>query len=349
MTPCFVVDPLIITTPLPESSSDEKKAWLVSLEAWAAEITASPYEWRHVLACTHQLLIVNRFPTFRSLRETVKETGYELNIAHLSGAVDRFFQDRTHDLMMTVLTQYALAEVDVHPSEFLARNDNSVEPELSNAMVCLACDRQMGEAFASSVQVVTRPFVAGRLPVLVRATIGATDPTHLQGTLQGRSLEEFFETISSPDDLLGLASARDVLRAGAAAVIREVDRHAANLSHGQSLPLRLGDGFLGSVQSSGIADDQASLEKLLRLGAALKANIASELNVGLRQIRLSPNPNSGQVTRASDGAKAWRLSVTARRAGWRLHYWHIPRSHVRDEAIELANVVKESDPVEIPE
>jgi hypothetical protein len=73
------------------------------------------------------------------------------------------------------------------------------------------------------------------------------------------------------------------------------------------------------------------------------------MDIDRRAIRKSIAADSDQVTRSSDGAKAWRVSVTKYGAGYRLHYWAIPKKGSMPERIEFANVAREQDRPTIPE
>lgn len=91
--------------------------------------------------------------------------------------------------------------------------------------------------------------------------------------------------------------------------------------------------------------DRMVLEKIVRMAAAVMADRAMEVKCNLRHLRVSKTADSPQLTRASDGAKAWRLTLTDKGVGWRMHYWRIPDAE--GSIIEFANVLKKHDPEEI--
>ncbi|TMC23532.1 MAG: hypothetical protein E6J34_02310 [Chloroflexi bacterium] len=87
------------------------------------------------------------------------------------------------------------------------------------------------------------------------------------------------------------------------------------------------------------------LAKLVYIAAAVIADKAMDVKCNLRHLRESKAADSPQRTRVSDGAKAWRLTLTDKGVGWRMHYWRIPVEN--GSRIEFANVLKKHDPEEI--
>jgi hypothetical protein len=110
-----------------------------------------------------------------------------------------------------------------------------------------------------------------------------------------------------------------------------------------------GSQFWRSLHKTGVIDDTFAIGKLLRVCAAVIANKLDDMNVERRAKRETDSPDSAQQTRKSDKAKAWRLTITKANAGYRLHYWHVPASTSQAEQIEFALVLRERDPVVIPE
>jgi hypothetical protein len=102
---------------------------------------------------------------------------------------------------------------------------------------------------------------------------------------------------------------------------------------------------------SAIESNASALEKMVRVCAGIVAGLAVDMGVDLRPLRRSRAANSGQVERESDGAKAWRVTLTDRGPGWRMHYWHVPSrpSENQTEAIEFERVLRKHDPEIIDE
>ena len=92
-------------------------------------------------------------------------------------------------------------------------------------------------------------------------------------------------------------------------------------------------------------NNEVILAKLVRVAATVIADKAMDVKCNLRQLRESKTADSPQRTRASDGAKAWRLTLTDKGVGWRMHYWRIPAED--GSCIEFANALKKHDPEEI--
>ncbi len=154
----------------------------------------------------------------------------------------------------------------------------------------------------------------------------------------------------SPGDLV--AFNRDALLAGGADAFCALLTVIAQATYPGSplLSASVGSQLWRSLEKSGILEDAFATGKLLHIGSATLADRLEELNVGRRPKRETDSPNSDQQTREGDKAKAWRLTITKSGAGYRLHYWHVPKiGDEQVEEIEFANVLKERDPVVIPE
>ncbi len=108
--PGFAIDPLLVTTPPLDAPIEELQQWLRRLEGWLDEVDASPFEWRHFLACTYRLQEVDRFPTFQKLREMARARGLDVNVRHLAGRIAAFFLDEKRDVLRATTTQFALLE-----------------------------------------------------------------------------------------------------------------------------------------------------------------------------------------------------------------------------------------------
>ena len=346
--PSFLVDPLLVTVPAPGSPRPLVDSWIAALGAWLAEIQSSPFEWRHSLECTHQLQAKERFPTFDQLRRLI--LGVQLgavNVVQMTRALNGFFQDASKDFLAGATTKYAIAEdgsLQIRPGEFLARNDASIRDMLGSALVCLSCDRGIGDEFASRAHLVTMPFSTGEREVHVSAKIAVTDPDRVVHALAAGAIEERFAVVLTPEDLLKTIDIAEMFAAGAGPFVQAVMNAAQALTVRSLGTCVVGPKFWDSLSASAIINDQSALVKLLRTAAGVVAGLASELNVDLRALRTTANPDSPQRTRDRDGARAWRLTLTTRGAGWRLHYWHVPEvTGVQVEQVELANVVRESE------
>lgn len=351
--PNFVIDPLLVTTPEAGSSQDVLVQWLSALDTWVNEAESSTFSWRHFLACTHILYILNRFPDFRALQQILLSCNdLNINIAALSRSITSFFGDETHDIDTISRTQSVVLDpdvADIEPDELLLRNDLRVRTELVISLLRLACDRSIGNELATATHMVTLPFIAPTRTIRVSGTVGLIEPEEVGSTLIGSSLNEHIPAVFSPGDLTRVLSAIDIWRGGPTEFQRAVERLAVSLSPSNVLSSRLHARFWQSLENSTIYTDENALDKLIRLCAHILTNTIPQ-GADRRPLRISETPDTSQRTRLRDGASAWRLTITTAGIGWRLHYWHIP-PHPPDEteSIELADIRRKHDPEKISE
>ena len=351
--PSFVVDPILCTIPETDAEPSEVARWLAALEAWLVALEGSPFVWRHFLGCTAVLVEIGRFASFDRVRAAVRRAGVDVNVGKLLQQISQFFQDEARDLQAITATKCAVVtevEPAIAPPELLTRNLSEARGPLRDGLLCLACDRAAGEAFARDLRLVTSPFPDGVKEVSVAGTVELTDPESMTARLSSQALRESFPFLFSPRDLF--AFNREALLAGGAGAFCALVTSIALATYPGSQPLAssLGSQLWKSLEKSGILEDAFATGKLLRICAATLANRLDELNVGRRPKRETDSPSSAQQTRESDGAEAWRLTITKAGAGYRLHYWDVPaRGDEQAEQIEFANVLRETDPVVIPE
>lgn len=350
--PSFVVDPILCATPEPDAEPADVARWLAALEGWLVALEGSPFDWRHVLLCTDALREVGRFPAFDSLRAHARRAAVDVNIGGLYQQIARFFQDESRDLRSITATHCAVvteAEPAIAPPEVLTRNLPEVRGALRDGLLCLACDKANGEPFAKEARLVTLPFANGARDVSVEGIVDLIDPESLAARLAGQPLRESFPVLLSPEDLseFGYEALLEGGEAGFCALVTSIARSLYPES--QPLPSSIGSQLWRSLDKTGILKDVFATRKLLRICAMTLAGRLGEVNVERREKRETSSPTSSQQTRESDKAKAWRLTITKAGAGYRLHYWHIPARAGQVEQIEFANVLRERDPVVIPE
>jgi len=342
--PNFVVDPLLTTVPQTTDRS-ELAQWLTSLESWVREASSSPFSWCHFLGCTQQLVLDGLFPDFAALRNIIQGLGVDVDAAGLTRAITRFFQDPNRDLRAITATKCAVVEdgVDVAPVEFFSRNDPRIHSSLMDSLLCLACDKSTREAFASDALIVTAPFQSKEEAICIRGSIALTDPDDIVNRVSQAGLDETFLAVFSPIDLITVISPDDIWQGGEEEFLKAVERRGARIG-GSLLPVQLHGAFWESLRQSTIYTDLNALDKLCRICALVLAGQAKDVKVNLRSLRTSKAGNSPQRIRQRDGAAAWRLTISDRGIGWRLHYWHVPmQSPTQQEVIELVNVVRKHD------
>lgn len=350
--PSFVVDPILCTTPDADADAGEVARWLLALEGWLVAQNISPFEWKHLLSCTDALCETGRFPAFESLRADARRAGVDVNVGGLLQRVARFFQDAACDLHAVTATRcvvVAEGEPAIAPPEMISRNLTEVHGPLRDGLLCLACDKDQGEPFARKAHFVTVPLAIPAKELSIAGTVALVEPESMIRRLSGKTIRQSFPTLFSPEHLSAFNC--EALLAGGEVGFCALVTSVAKSLYAESSPVAssVGSQFWQSLMKCGITEDTFATGKLLRVCAAAVADKLDEMSVARRPKRESESPDSAQQTRESDKAKAWRLTITKSGAGYRLHYWHVPARGEQVERIEFANVLRETDPVVIPE
>lgn len=350
--PSFVVDPILCTTPATDADPGEVARWFGALEGWLAAQNESPFEWKHFFQCTEALRNIGRFPSFESLRINAQRADVDVVIGSLLQRLTRFFQNETHDLQSATATRCVVLAEDepvIVPPEVLSRNLTEVHRPLQDGLLCLACDQAQGEAFAQRAHLVTAQFATGSREISIGGTIALGEPEKIFERLSTLTLRQRFPALFSPEELSAFHC--EALLAGGVDGFLTLVMSTARSKYPDSPPIAsfVGNHFWQSLLKCGITEDTFATGKLLRICAATLAGRLDEINVQRRPKRETESPDSAQQTRQSDNAKAWRLTITRSGAGYRLHYWHTPARGEQPERIEFANVLRETDPVVIPE
>jgi hypothetical protein len=114
--------------------------------------------------------------------------------------------------------------------------------------------------------------------------------------------------------------------------------------HKVPLPFSFGPQFFPSIRQHDLETNKVVLAKIVHFASAIVANTIKDLKCNLHPLH-EDDPPSPQLTRPSDGARAWRLELVPRGVGWRMHYWHIPTP--LGGKIEFAKILKKHDPEDI--
>ncbi|MCK6590108.1 MAG: hypothetical protein L6Q76_21265 [Polyangiaceae bacterium] len=351
--PSFVVDPILCTTPAEGASENDIGRFLLALDAWLRALEQSPFSWKHLHACSLALLSEQRFPTFEILRRAPRAAKTDINIAGLHQQLTRFFQNEEHDLYNVIHTQCAVvaeSSPSISPESLVSRQVPEVQGPFVDGLLCLACDKAAEESFAKEAHLVTLPLAVGEQSASVRGTVALVEPEQQKSRLGSEVLDQSFPVLGSPGDLL-VFQHEELLAGGEAGFLGLIEKlsQAIFSDAEKRLPLALGSQLWSSIEKSAILQDASAAKKLLHVCAALIAGREDDRNVGRRAVRETRAADSPQRTRKSDGAVAYRLTLTKHGAGFRLQYWHVLKGPAQEERIELANVVHETDPVSIPE
>ncbi|MBA2681421.1 MAG: hypothetical protein H0U76_23860 [Ktedonobacteraceae bacterium] len=346
----ILFDPGLLVAPADTSDRGEVERWLTSLEMWASVAGTTPHAWYHLTDLVVKYLGHERFPSFHLLR-TLQQR-YHLNIALPTIATlvnEVFLQDACsfRPALETHLFTYGFVVEPTHDTIAIHPGDLSTQwpGEICNAVTSLLAEagvgKWKGEPFSTNVVIATARHraIEHELSVAGEATILSTqnEQEHISFSVVFPLLGE--TKALTPTDIRAIweLSEEEVQRA-----IARQFQDSWETTGAQPLPFVLGPQFFASVRERGADANRVVLTKIVSVAAAVIAESAMAINCDLHPLRESSAPNSPQRTRQSDGAKGWRLTLTHKGAGWRMHYWHI--SNASGSSIEFSNILKKHEP-----
>lgn len=320
----FLIDPLLLTIPS-DSSNDEVETWWQSTSAWLVEIQVGSFEWRQVLEASNELVISERFITFRRLQQLERETGVPIAAEAVRRLEHRLLSEE-FDYLPSGTTSCVVCDPDeeITPSLLLDRNLPNVRPKLRGALTSLAVDKALGTAFASELRIASQS--TGQWPdyVTVCGRAAMSTPEEIVDLLPSGEFGEQFQLYFEPDDLVELGLS-EVLAAGPGEFLHHVERMARRRGTPPVLNASLHPEFFPSVQNCSIANNNSDLESLFRRCADIVSDTAaSSSGARLEQIRTSAAGSAPPLIRSRDRATGMRASVTMGAPGWRLNFWKIP-------------------------
>src|SRR5260370_10880043 len=209
--------------------------------------------------------------------------------------------------------------------------------------VACAC-KHMGEVVACSLSITTLA-LTGSKEVEISAIITYSIPEFTWDA--NDKITQAFPLLFTSDDIpwLDIITVWSQGEVGIRKAIEQYYRKEWQSTVLRPMGYQIGSRFIESVNNAYLNNDEVLLSKIIRFATAVIAGEAQNLNCNLRHLRESEAANSPQRTRSSDNAKAWRLTLTNRGVGWRMHYWQISTSE--GSVIEFANVLKKHDLEEI--
>src|SRR6266849_8609386 len=345
----ILVDPVLVTTPDDDASKEAVEDWLTNLDIWLKEALASTHTWLHCVEATYQLISGGRFPNFSLLRAWQQKYRLDINISQINRRVNEFFNNEEFDLGGKLEQLGYLIEPDeisivIWPDQFFTRWHNLIRVKMSFLLAVACACKHMGEATACDLSIATLVLTESK-EVEVSATFTYSIPEFDWDT--NDKITQAFPLLFTPDDIppLDVITLWDLGEAGIRKAIEQYYRKEWQSTVPNPIEYRIGLRFIESVNSAYLNNDEVLLSKIIRFATAVIAGEAQNLNCKLRHLRESKAVDSPQHTRPSDNAKAWRLTLTNRGVGWRMHYWQISTSE--GSVIEFANVLKKHDLEEI--
>jgi len=345
----ILVDPVLVTTPGEDTSKEAVEDWLTNLDIWLKEALASIHTWSHCVEATHELISGGRFPNFALLRGWQRKYKLDINIGQIDKKVNEFFNNDEFDLGGKLEHLGYLIEPDeisivIWPDQFFTRWHNLIQGKMSLLLAVACACKHMGEATACSLSIATLALIESK-EVEIATTITYSIPEFAWDA--NDKITQAFPLLFTPDDIpsLDIITLWGLGEAGIRKAIEQYYKEEWQSTVPRPLEYQLGPRFIESVNSAHLNSDEVLLSKIIRFAAAVIAGETKSLNCNLRHLRESKAADSPQRARPGDNAKAWRLTLTNRGVGWRLHYWQIPAP--QGNIIEFANVLKKHDLEEI--
>jgi len=345
----ILFDPALLVVPAETADHREVELWLKTLESWARVVGTTSQDWYHLTDLVVKHVGHERFPSFRLLRTLQQRFHLNIALPTIVAMVNEVFLQDARSFPPTLeayLLQFGLIveptqntvviEPDALPAQWPGELRNSVAHLLGEAGV----GKWKGEPFSSKVAIATAHHLANayELRIAGEATILSERDEQEQSRFSAvfPLLAELEETV--PTEVHALW---ELGEQGVRVAIERQFQQDWGATVARPLPFVIGPQFLPSVHERGTDLNRSVLTKIVYIAAAVIADSAIAINCDLHPLRETSAPNSPQRIRLGDGAKAWRLTLTNKGAGWRMHYWRIPGAS--ESSIEFSNVCKKHE------
>ncbi len=341
------VDPTIITTPLEDDSRENVVSWIDVLALWLREALSSHRQWFHLVQATDLLLNEQRFPSFEILRAWQRKYKIDINPSFLLRNVNAFFRDEELDLSKKLVSLGYLVEAEentifINPQQFSSRWLQCIREEMEQVFITACACKHTQNAFGNSLLIATPSLISEEREITVSATIKDAIPDFTRNA--DNTITETFPLLFTPEDL-PLLDVVSLWKQGEQGIRKAIEQqHAIDwASRAKQLPYKLGSHFITSVNERSEITELL-LNQIIKTMTRVVANKTQEGKHDRHEVRESDAQGTPQFVRASDNAKAWRITLTTDGAGWRMHYWQIPGG-VAGDSIEFSNVLTKHDTV----
>lgn len=342
------VDPVIVMAPPNDASREVIEAWIANLEIWLKEALTSPFAWLHALEATYILESIGLFPNFELLRRLQRRHSLNVSITQIARNINDFFRNEEFNLSSNLDKLEYLIEIEdgsisIKPDQFPARWLDSMQATMYELFAKVCAGKCAEYEFVRALHVATRAMYGIAKEIEVSATLIDSVPDIPRNV--DDSIMQTFPLLYTPDDLLPLIDVIELWEKGVNGLVYAIEQQYKKDWQGATaapMKFHIGYGFLESVHTANLETNENTLRRIIKAAAAVIADQAKHSKgYKLHELRETEAGGSPQRTRVRDNAKAWRLMIGQRGAGWRLHYWQIPAQE--GSLIEFSNIVKESD------
>jgi hypothetical protein len=342
------VDPVIIMTPTDNQNRADVEVWIDNLDIWLKEALTSPYIWLHSVQATDHLQSDGRFPGFTILRDWQRRYQLDINPVQLAKNVNEFFRNEDFDLKHNLYKlefdfEVEAGSVSIIPVQFTDRWPDSILEDMHWLLIANCVSKCLNHYISRNLQIATLKLPHAVREIEVSAIIVESLPDFPREV--GNKITQTFPLLFTPDDLLPIIDVIELWDKGEKGLSYAIE-HQFKKDWRENVPkplkFHIGSGFIESVNKAGLDTNDTILRRIVKAAAAVIADQAEHSEgYQFHKLRESKAADSPQHTRSRDNAKAWRLMIGKRGAGWRMHYWQIPTQ--QGSIIEFSNVVKESD------
>lgn len=342
----FLVDPFLLRMPSTHETKDEVVGWAKAITKWLEEWKCTPHFYSVSADTITSLIHADLWPTFQGLRSLdikFKLHDSDINTMWIFQQLTSFIYQQYNIDEFTQIESYVCQNEQIEPKEFLLR----LEP---NESAIAASIHRINIGFhthlisINEVNLITwdpKPALGDEIFSLLNL-ISCT-PHHACAECRSEKIKYNMPIFKSPDKLLGYnTSIADEFNLGEERITWLINAMITKQAGIKLFEFKFHDKFRTSIIENALINNETLLDKIFRICALISMGYGEKINIDLRPLRESKAADAKQVTRDSDSAKAWRLTVTNEGVGWRLHYWKYTDAN-GNIIVEFCNVLKKHD------
>lgn len=350
----ILLDPIILLMPEAHCKKDDIEQWVKTFSLWLEEAVDSPHHWYHCAVLIIKHFSYERLPSFKQLRDWQRMYQVEIDIPEIMKYRDAFLLQETGEVMPILesrLLQHGYLfepqpeTIGIEPSLLIERLPEQMRNDMACVLALAGIGKWMEDPFSNQFALATLPFPQTPQEVVIEGTVvGLAREDGYREHLFAARFPLFYhpETIDAFESIGGKWNEQHLRRA-----IEQHFQKNWQVQGKEAFPFQFGPHFFASIQRHGLEARLAFLSKVAYLASAILADRAMDVKCDLRPLREGKAVESPQRTRRSDGAKAWRTTITNKGVGWRMHHWRIPTPE--GSHIEFATILKKHDPEVIHE
>lgn len=352
----ILIDPVVLIVPSEDATRETVSAWIENLNVWLAEAFDSHHRWLHLAEMLHACLEYDHLPNFELFRRWQKKygkDGLEIDIPELMNRISDFFLkeefelgSKLEDHLMEAgyVIEPGESSISIAPRQFVDRWPDAIRDKMSLLLATACAGKCKGEVFASRLYIATLALPGGKREIEVSAVI--TFISDKEGQID-QEIAEILPLLFTPEDIepLDAVSLWNRGEKGLLKAIEQKYRYDWQTQAPKPLPCKIGPRFMESITSR-LDVTEALLRQIVKTMAGVVADKPELLKYKPHEVREREEAGTPQLVRESDGARAWRITITPEGAGWRMHYWKGYHPQL-GSFIEFSNVLTKHDPVEI--